>query len=70
VRASGLAIDKVNVTVDWGDGTRSEQVVRVGKETMICAPPPTWIPPEAQTGTACYEKYYIVRGKEAERGVF
>ena len=73
VRASGLAVDKVNVTVDWGDGTRSYQVVPVGKETIICAPPPpspiTTIADLISGGT-CWKKLYYVSGDEARRGVF
>ena len=65
VRASGLAVDKVNVTVDWGDGTRSKQEVPVGKETIICAPPPSSI-----LGGTCWKKLYYVSGDEAQRGTF
>jgi carbon starvation protein len=73
VRASGLAVDKVNVTVDWGDGTRSYQEVPVGKETIICAPPPS--SPIATianliSGGTCWKKLYYVSGDEAQRGAF
>jgi carbon starvation protein len=37
VRASGLAINKVNLTVDWGDGSRpTEKEAPVGREVKIC----------------------------------
>jgi carbon starvation protein len=64
VRASGLAVSTVDLTIDWGDGTTATvRGVPVGREVKICQSGNRWIHVNP-SDTRCQGKTYAVSGNE------